>query len=364
MAKRTLAEDGLELTTEELDELVLDIPLSDRRLVTSSADFSVSTLVSMLREKGLVVPKFQRKYIWSERKASRLIESLILQCPIPVIYLNRRADEVLEVVDGNQRVTTLRRFMDGNFSLSGLTAYPELTGDSFEDLDQKNQRGIRNRTIRCVIIEPESNSQIKFDVFERLNSGSTPLSPQELRHGLYYGPFVQLLADIAADPQFTSLTGSQNDKRMRKDELALRFFAFTDNLAQYRKPLSNFLSVYLKDNREIDNTRAAIKRAVFERMLTNLQILLGPTAFRFRGGDGDVRKFNTAYFDAISVGYARSLLFDANVHLQTIAADVAGLINALADDPTFRLNTLRATSDKAAIEHRIQAVETIFNLFA
>src|SRR5687768_15621754 len=111
-------EEEMDITVDELDELVVDIPVSQRRLITSSADFSVDTLVSMLREDVLVVPSFQRKYIWSERKASRLIESLVLQCPIPVIYLNRREDEVLEVVDGNQRVTSLKGFIDGKFALS------------------------------------------------------------------------------------------------------------------------------------------------------------------------------------------------------------------------------------------------------
>lgn len=354
----------LELSTEELDELVLDIPVSERRLVTTSADFSVGTLVAMLREEGMVIPRFQRKYIWSERKASRLIEYLILHCPIPVIYLNRRSDEVLEVVDGNQRVNSLRRFMDGRFNLTGLTAYTELDGMSFEGLGQKYQRQIRNRTIRCVIIEPETNSQIKFDVFERLNSGSTPLSPQELRHGLYYGKLVEAIAEMAATSPFTMLTSTQNYKRMRRDEFVLRLFAFAEGLDGYKKPLSTFLSEYLKSNRNPSSDELDAKRAVFAKVIGDLVVLLGHDAFRFRGGESDARKFNTAYYDAISVGYATSRLIGSGANLRAISQNVAGRIDALMSDPGFRLNTLRATSDKAAIEHRVHAAKSLFNSFA
>jgi len=355
--------DELELTTEELDELVLNIPPADRRLITSSADFSVSTLVSMLRESGMIIPRFQRKYVWSDKKASRLIESLIMQCPIPVVYLNRRSDEVLEVVDGNQRINSLRRFMDNNFLLAGLTVFTELNGKSFDNLEQKFHRQVRNRTIRCVIIEPESNSQIKFDVFERLNSGSTPLSPQELRHGLNYGSFIESLEKMTSNVDFALLTSTQKDKRMRRDELALRFFAFEEDLSVYKKPLSEFLSDYLKRNKEqtVQQIDARVKK--FKKMLDDVKILLGPNAFRFKAGEKETRKFNTAYYDAISVGYATSKLYKDQVDLKAISHDVANKIEALVEDNDFRNNTLRATSDKAAIESRISTVRMIFDGF-
>lgn len=355
--------DELELTNEELDDLVLDIPPNARRLITSSADFSVGTLVSMLRDSGMIIPRFQRKYVWSDKKASRLIESLIMQCPIPVVYLNRRPDEVLEVVDGNQRVNSLRRFMDNNFSLSGLTVFTELNGKSFDNLEQKIHRQVRNRTIRCVIIEPESNPQIKFDVFERLNSGSSPLSPQELRHGLYYGPFVESLEKITLNSDFALLTSTQKDKRMKRDELALRFFAFKDDLKIYKKPLSAFLSDYMERNRDQTEQQIESRSKSFKKMLDDLKILLGTNAFRFRAGEKDTRKFNTAYYDAISVGYVTSKLYENQVDLRAISHAVTEKIEALANDNDFRNNTLRATSDKAAIESRISAARIIFDFF-
>jgi hypothetical protein len=357
-------EADMELTADEIEDLVVDLPVSQRRLITSSADFSVDTLVTMLREEALVIPSFQRKYIWSERKASRLIESLILQCPIPVIYLNRREDEVLEVVDGNQRVTSLKRFVDGNFVLSGLTAYPELLGDSFDEIEKKLRRQIKNRTIRCVIIEPESNPKIKFDVFERLNSGSTPLSPQELRHGLYFGPFILMLEALAANPTFVAMASLKNDRRMKGDELVLRHFAFRENLAKYEKPLSSFLSDYLNVNRSISPQDVSKQSIAFNGMIAAIHLLLGPSAFRIRSSEGAIKKFNTAYYDAVSVGYATSNLPGIG---DLSAVDTVALQDAMdkaSETNEFRLSTLRATSDKSSIEDRIAIARDVFNSFA
>jgi uncharacterized protein with ParB-like and HNH nuclease domain len=356
------SEAEMELTQDELEELIVDLPVAQRRLITSSADFSVDTLVSMLRDEALIVPPFQRKYVWSERKASRLIESLVLQCPIPVIYLNRRDDEILEVVDGNQRVNSLKRFIDGNFTLSGLTAYPELAGQGFDQLDSKLRRQIKNRTIRCVIIEPESNPRIKFDVFERLNSGSTPLSPQELRHGLYFGPLIQMLDALSSTSTFVSMCGLKNDRRMKGDELVLRFFAMKENLTNYSKPLSSFLSDYLSAHKAISENEVKEKKESFLGTVQAIYSLLGNNAFRLRSSETSVKKFNTAYYDAIIVGFATSGL--ASGLPPTIAlADLTSALEAASETDDFRASTLRATSDKSSIERRINIARDVFNSF-
>lgn len=356
--------DDLELTSEDLDGMTLELPPSQRRLITSSADFSVETLVNMLRGDGLTIPNFQRQYVWSEKKASRLIESLVMQCPIPVIYLNRRVDEVLEVVDGNQRLTSLRDFLDGHLALSGLTAYTELNDLRFKELDQKYQRQIRNRTIRCAIIEPESNEQIKFDVFERLNSGSVALSPQELRHGLYSGRFTQVLTGLAKNKAFIELTGIRIDKRMKRDELVLRFFALSERLNAYQKPLSTFLTNFLKDHREDDARALELSSQKFNRMLQGLKALFGDAAFRFATREGSTKKFNTAYFDAVSVGYVLSDLYNAEAPDVDAAERLRLRFAELQESDEFRNATLRATSDAAAVKKRISMAKDIFNVVA
>jgi hypothetical protein len=134
------------------DLAVVDIPPEKRRLHTETYDFSITTINDYLKNGTLFVPDFQRAYVWNRAQASRLIESLIIQCPIPVIYLNQERDETLAVIDGNQRVTSIKLFMNDEFELQGLTAYPELEGNKFSDLDPRIKRHIQNRTLRCITI--------------------------------------------------------------------------------------------------------------------------------------------------------------------------------------------------------------------
>lgn len=173
------------LEQQDFADGILSIPPEQRKLHTETYDFTVDTVVERLEEGGIFVPDFQRRYVWSDAQASRLIESLIIQCPVPVIYLNQEIDETLSVIDGNQRLTSIRRFIRNEFSLKGLTAYPELEGSRFHQLDPRFQRHILNRTLRCIVILKDTHPQVKFDVFERLNTGAVKLTPQELRHGLY-----------------------------------------------------------------------------------------------------------------------------------------------------------------------------------
>lgn len=208
---------------------ILDIPAEKRKLNTETYDFTVSTIVEYIREKHIDIPMFQRGYVWNRAQASRLIESLIIQCPIPVVYLSQNTDETLSVIDGNQRLTSISLFLNDEFPLTGLATYPELDGFKFSELDPRFQRHIRNRTIRCIVILKDTHPQIKFDVFERLNTGSVKLNPQELRHGIYNGPLIETIKKLSNISQFKKSTSTTNDKRMKGEEMILRFFALHKN---------------------------------------------------------------------------------------------------------------------------------------
>ena len=234
---------------------MFSIPPEQRKLHTETYDFTVETIVEKLSDGSIFIPKFQRRYVWSEAQASRLIESLIIQCPIPVIYLNQELDEKLSVIDGNQRLTTMRKYFSNEFSLKGLTAYPELDGNRFFELDPRFQRHIQNRTLRCIVILKDTHPQVKFDVFERLNSGATKLTPQELRHGLYFGDLMSLATKAVKDSSFLSALEIKNDKRMKAEELVLRFWALSENHENYKKPLATFINDFSDQNRRITEKR-------------------------------------------------------------------------------------------------------------
>jgi uncharacterized protein with ParB-like and HNH nuclease domain len=199
-------------TRAEDDEGILNVPLNERRLQTETYDFTIATIENLLRESKIVVPEFQRRYVWNRSQASRLIESLIIQCPIPVIYLDQEDDGTLKAIDGNQRLWAIRLFLENNFKLTGLKAFPDLNGFLFRQHDPRFQVHIHNRTIRCITILKETHPQIKFDVFERLNTGAVQLTPQELRHGLYHGRLMEQLDELGEYEPWQRLSGIKMTK--------------------------------------------------------------------------------------------------------------------------------------------------------
>jgi hypothetical protein len=339
----------------QLTESILDIPPEQRRLHTESYDFTVSTLVSYLKDKKLTIPEFQRRYVWSDAQASRLIESLIIQCPIPVIYLSQQKDESLAVIDGNQRLRSLQRFVNNEFPLAGLTAYPELDGLAFYQLDSRFQRHIENRTIRCLVILKDTHPQVKFDVFERLNTGAVKLTAQELRHGIYHGDMIKLAEGLAKSKDFAGLIEIKHNKRMKLEELVLRYIAFRFFLSSYKKPLASFLNTVCDSNRVLDDDGRSKYMTDFESAVKTAALLYGDHAFKIFDAERRVlSSFNAALYDAELV--AAGVMATARRKLPArdrVLNSVYGLINS---DMSFRKAVTQATSDDAQVKLRIETM--------
>ena len=347
------------ISEEELNDSILNIPPEQRRLHTETLDFSIATLLDSLEKGNIFVPEFQRRYVWSPSQASRLIESLIIQCPIPVIYLNQEKDERLSVIDGNQRLLSLLKFIRNNeFELKGLTAYPELEGLKFFQLDPRFQRHILNRTLRCIIIAKDTHPQIKFDVFERLNSGSVKLTSQELRHGLYHGTFMKLINELAKDKNWRALINPGADKRMKTEELVIRFFAFHYNLNNYKKPLANFLNEYCDANKEITPEQKIEFTRVFRTTTQNLNTLFGDLAFKIFDGElKPINNFNAALFDAemLSLSSINKVITATDIVKQRFIKELGELFY---DDDFVKLISY-STSDKNPINKRVKILSDL-----
>ena len=341
------------LTEEELNESILSIPPEQRRLHTETLDFSISTIIDSLEKKNIFIPEFQRRYVWSQTQASRLIESLIIQCPIPVIYLNQEKDEKLSVIDGNQRLLSLQKFVLNQFPLKGLTTYPELEGLHFYELDPRFQRHILNRTLRCILIAKDTHPQIKFDVFERLNSGSVRLTAQELRHGIYHGTFMKLVNELAKNKNWRLLINPGADKRMKTEELVIRFLAFHYNLNNYKKPLANFLNEFCETNKEITDSQKSSFTKLFETTLTNLINLYGDLAFKiFDKNLKQVSNFNAALFDAEMLSLSS---FETQINVsQTTKTKFIKNLSDLFYNEDFIKTISQSTSDKNQINKRVK----------
>lgn len=345
---------------DDFEDAILTIPPEKRILRTDQYDFSVSTLVAMMEKGEVKIPEFQRRYVWTDRQASRLIESLIIQCPIPVIYLNQDKDETFSVIDGNQRLTSLRNFLGNKFSLSGLTSYPELTGCDYSQLDSRFQRHINNRVVRCTVILKETHPQVKFDVFERLNSGAVALTRQELRHGLFYGTLLKKAASVASELKLETHFGKRKDKRMKAEELVLRYWSLRQNIDGYEKPLATFITNFAESNRDLDEAALNDLANSFRTAYSRASTVFGPHCFTYvRNGTS---RFNAAVFDAQMV--TCSLLSIAKyAKLTAKKASVQEDYRALQKDEDYLRSITLATSDKAAVHGRIAKVANLLKRY-
>lgn len=345
---------------QDFAEGILSVPPEQRKLHTETYDFTVETIVEKIADESIFIPHFQRRYVWTDAQASRLIESLIIQCPVPVIYLNQEGDERLSVIDGNQRLTSIRRYLMNEFSLKGLTAYPELEPSRFFELDPRFQRHIKNRTLRCIVILKDTHPQVKFDVFERLNSGATKLTPQELRHGLFFGDLMLLATSIVKETELLAMLDIRTDKRMKAEELVLRYLALNECLEEYRKPLAVFINDFSDRNRKLTENRKHELRSSFVETLLAVKALLGDLTFRIFDHSFHVESsFNAALYDALMVGVAQLRKAKKLRKIKLIDAQ-RELAKLMESDEKFRKAISIATSDETQVRYRVSAIRKLF----
>ncbi len=331
----------------------------DRKLIAHPVDLAVSDLVAQISSDDLHLnPVYQRRYVWDDRKASKLIESLLINVPIPVCYLAEESDGTRSTIDGQQRLRSLHRYISNEFSLRGLDVLSELNGSRFHQLSDRQQRLIRTRTIRCIVITAESHPDIRFDVFERLNTGSVALKAQELRNSMYRGSFNDLLHELANDPCFRSCLGNRPDKRMNFEELALRFFALNDGLLGYAPSFKAFLNRFMRAKSNAAADEIDGMRQLFVKTAARVHAVYGDNSFRraYRNQRGGVERapaVNSALYDAIMLNFAP--LPHPPGELATRAADIQAMTTELMlDDLQFVDAISLATGDRTRLRRRVR----------
>jgi 5-methylcytosine-specific restriction endonuclease McrA len=314
--------DEAETDSEQDDDEALELPANQRRVLTQSLDASLESLVSRIRRGRLILqPDFQRDYVWSRSKASALIESILMRIPLPVIYVSELNDGSWEMVDGQQRLTAIRSFVDGMFPnghpfrLGRLRVLDDLRGKSFTELSPEEQGAIEDYSLRVIMIQKEADPDLKFEVFERLNSGADRLNDMELRNCIYRGPYNDLLKELVKNETFLRIRGeSAPDARMQDRQLLLRFFAMWRNThLRYRSPMKQFLNHEMQEHRFASADKIAIMRRTFEEAIQCAWDVFGAKAFR-RYSRGDERdpdgkweagsKLNVALWDTILYVFA------------------------------------------------------------
>lgn len=286
-------------------------PPVSRDVFTQPYDLVVESLVDQIAKKTIFLrPTFQRGYVWSNPQASRLIESIILNVPIPPCYLSQNEDFELDVVDGQQRLMSIHRFLDNQFSLSSLKVLSEYNNFRFHNLPTKVQRKIKTHTIRCITITNQSHPDVKFDIFERLNSNTVSLNAQELRNCIYRGTLNNLLIKLAQESKWLSILGRKTaDKRMNGEETILRYFAFRNlGISSYKTPLKVWLNDAANQGRSFSSQRIAVLEADWNNMLSVSCVWFPPSECFRRPRN---RSINKALFDLISSSASGTSLDEA-----------------------------------------------------
>jgi hypothetical protein len=323
------------------------------RANTHPYDFIVRSLHDQIKDGTLMLAdKFQRRRVWDDTKASRLIESLLLNVPIPVCYFSEFDNSTYTVIDGQQRLTAIYRFLDNEFPLRGLRVRPDLNRKRFFELSDADRRLINSRSIRCIVLLKESHADIRFDVFERLNTGSVRLNAQELRNSMYRGALNDLLRDLSEFPSFQQARGvTAVDKRMQDCELVLRFFAFHFRLQKYKGYFSTFLDEYLKYGMSFTPSQIDEHRAEFVKTITGAHGVFGGNAFRRRSKKGDWEGgVNRALYDCVMLTFARIDLAE----LKGKETELADAMGRLCADREFSDSVTFATKDKSKLQTRLR----------
>jgi hypothetical protein len=290
-----------------------EIPIRDRRLFTQPYDLVVEALMDQIKGGTIFLrplserPSFQRRYVWTNVLASRLIESILLNVPIPPCYLSQNEEFELDVIDGQQRLFSLHRFINNQFPLTGLEVLPELNKRRFHEIPAKFQRQLKTHTLRCILITNESHPEIKFDVFERLNTNTVPLNAQELRNCIYRGSLNSLLQEIVIYQPWLDILGrTKPDKRMRDEELALRFFSFSlRGLNSYRTPQKHWLNDTAKEGMKYTPAKLTTLRTRWETAIDAALRWFEPKECFRRLPLARAGKVNRALFDLVMLSAAR-----------------------------------------------------------
>lgn len=363
--------------SEALEELEFDSPLEDEideptakedrnKIFTDQGDPEIESLYNKWKRGKLVIqPDFQRQFVWDKTKSSRLIESALLDIPLPVVYISQEKDGNEYVIDGQQRLTSFFSFIDGafpdgtDFRLSSLKVFSDLNKMKFADLEEEYQDKVRYCKIRTITFRKESDPNLKFEIFERLNTGSVSLNDQELRNCIYRGGYNKLLRELASEPGFMALMGlSKADNRMKDVELVLRFGAFYHQAyLNYKPPMRNFLNREMEQYKCISDSDASELRGAFKNSLLIVKSLLDKNAFKryYKGtlpnpnGYWEPKKFNASLYDILMYSFARE---EKNSVFRNLDAIREALIFLMTSDQEFIDAIELSTSSIQAVTKR------------
>lgn len=367
-----MTDDGL--TPDELIQAV------DRKITavrTKSNDFSFNELADMYGSAELIIdPEFQRMFRWTEGAQSRFVESLLLELPVPPIFLIEREDRVYELIDGLQRISSYLHFrgelrIDGELLdplvLSDCDIVPELNGHSYASLPRALEIKIKRSYIRAEILRKESDPRLRYYMFKRLNTGGEELSKHEVRNAtirLLSNDFNQFIINRSKNDDFRYCTETLTEKSRKEkfdQELVLRFFAFKNAGSVYRHDIAEFMTDYMEaisDPAGSDQFNYQVEKEVFDKTFRIIRVLgdltqFGPRILGTMARNGEPRwQFSVYHFEGIILGM-QPILDQVDLEDSEQMRRLADVVKAGKSDQRFLDATGGGKNDRISLKARV-----------
>lgn len=326
------------------------------------SDFTLAGIVQMWEDKDIVIPDYQREFVWSINQASLLIDSFLCGLPVPPVFFYIDENNKNLVIDGQQRILSVVFFLEGYFGeestqgkrkvfrLSGLDSKSPYCNLTFEELDETLQRKLKQSVLRAVNIRqlnPVGENTSAYHIFERLNTGGTPLKPQEIRNCVFRGGFNKLLKSANKNKNWRKILGKPNiDKHQKDVELILRIFSLVGAAEEYEKPMKEFLNKAMIKHDKGDTKKAINFFTAFEKVTEAVVTSIGEKPFHLRG------PLNLAALDSVMSVLIENYKKVDSINLKKLYAE-------LKEDDSFNEYTKFNTTDSKTIIGRISKVKEI-----
>ncbi|KKI99431.1 DUF262 domain-containing protein [Prochlorothrix hollandica] len=343
-----------------MKEILEKFAKAQESLVTQQSDFSLSAIADMVKLESIdISPHYQRRERWHVEKQSALIESFLLNIPVPPVYFSEDEYGTYTVIDGKQRITAIYDFLTGNLRLKDLKQVPELNGFTFEELPSQLKRALSIRPfMRVITLLKQSNPELKYEVFLRLNTGGEQLKAQEIRNVAYAGPLNDLLFELSDNKflkkklKITSIK-STSYRNMDDLELVLRFFTIRSRWENFGKKISVAMDNFMSENQFIEFNKVQELRESFNYSIQRCQRIWGEHSFQKPLNSGWREQLIAPLFDAQMV--AVSLLSQERISgLERAQAAVLNATRALYEnDAEFHKSVSQSTGDSLAIRNRV-----------
>ena len=365
LAPNTLDDDEDVLFEDEAERLAEDEPDAPRaryEITYYGVDFDVSGLVRRLQEGEIVIPRWQRDFVWTPKIASTFIESLLLGLPVPGIFLATDPHtKQFYIVDGQQRLRSLvgfyeEKFPTGSanrkFALRGVVSRFE--GRAYNDLKQLDRRELNNSLIHATVVKqdfPVDDDTSLYQIFKRLNSGGRAVNPHEIRRAVYQGALMDGIEKLNENPRWREIVGKPS-LRLKDQEMILRFMAMLHNGDDYFSPMEEFLNVFTQTNRNPEEAWMLDTADIFEQTVKAFADPMGKSAFRVSGG----RVVNAAVFDSMSAGLANRIRAGGAPDDEVVRE----IHNRLMRDEDYLVAISQGTSSERSVATRLRIAKTAF----